>query len=142
MSPAAVPPMPQVIYPDGSASHAMARRDARGTFVLQAEVNGSALPMLFDTGASFVCLRAEDAERVGIDVDALSYSGRVSTAHGQTEVAPVMIRVLTVGGITRHNVPAIVSKRGELADNLLGQSFMSRLAGYKLQGDRLILQGD
>ena len=134
--------MPQVIYPEGAASHAVARRTAHGTFALQAEVNGETLDMLFDTGATFVVLRAEDAERAGIDPSSLSYSARASTANGETAVARVTIRTLTVGGITRHNIPAIVSMPGQLSNNLLGQSFMSRLSGYRLQGDQLILQGE
>ena len=135
-------PMPKVNYPDSAALHTVARRDGRGMFALQAEINGTSLPMVFDTGASFVVIRAEDADRVGIDVDSLTYSGHASTANGETTVAPVTIETLTVDGITRHNVRAIVSKPGQLRTNLLGQSFLSRLAGYKLDGNRLVLQGD
>ena len=119
----------------------MARRDTGGSYVVQAEVNGAGLAMLFDTGASVVALRAEDAARAGIDVGSLVYSGRTSTANGQAAVAPIIIRTLTVGPITRHNIPAIVSKPGQLAYNLLGQSFMARLSGYRLEGGQLVLQG-
>ena len=135
-------PLPSVNYPESSSAHEVARRDARGVYAVQAEVNGETLPMVFDTGASFVALRAEDAGQVGIDVDSLHYSGRVSTANGQTAVAPVMIHTLTIAGITRHNIPAVVSKPGELSSNLLGQSFMARLPGYRFEGDRLIVQGN
>ena len=135
-------PMPNIIYPDAFTGHAVAHRNPHGMFAMSVEVNGTTLPMVFDTGASLVVIRAEDAADAGIDVNSLVYSGRASTANGSTAVAPVTIRTLSVGGITRHDVPAIVSKPGQLAVNLLGQSFMSRLSGYKFQGDELILQGN
>ena len=97
--------------------------------------------MVFDTGASEVSLRAEDAAKMGIAASGLAYSVTVNTANGKTEVAPVTIATLTVGNITRRNVAALVSKPGSLHVNLLGQSFLSRLAGFKLEGEQLILQG-
>ena len=66
-TPTLAPPMPQVIHPDSSGSQAVAHRTAGGTYAIQAEVDGAKLPMLFDTGASYVALRAEDAEKAGID---------------------------------------------------------------------------
>ena len=141
-TPTLAPPMPQVIHPDGSGSQAVAHRTAGGTYAIQAEVNGAKLPMLFDTGASYVALRAEDAEKAGIDPLRLAYSFTMSTANGRAAAAPVVLQSLTVGQITRRNVPAIVSKPGQLGVSLLGQSFMSRIAGYTLQGDHLILQGE
>ena len=136
------PPMPKVNYPDGAGQHTVARRSGNGMFALRAEINGTTLPMVFDTGASMVVIRAEDADRVGIDMNSLTYSGHVSTANGDTAVAPVTIDTLTIDGITRHKVKAIVSKPGQLRVNLLGQSFIARLAGYKLDGDKLILQDE
>ncbi len=97
--------------------------------------------MVFDTGASEVSLRAEDAAKMGIAASGLAYSIAVNTANGKTEYAPVMIATLTIGNITRRNVAALVSKPGSLNVNLLGQSFLSRLAGFKLEGEQLILQG-
>ena len=35
----------------------------------------------------------------------------------------------------------MVSRPGALSDNLLGQSFLSRLPSYEVRGDWLILQG-
>jgi len=98
--------------------------------------------MLFDTGASTVALRAEDAERVGIAVNSLNYNIRTQTANGTTEVALVTLDSLRVGDVTRWNVLAVVSKPGKLHVSLLGQSFMSKLAGYRFEWGELILQGD
>lgn len=132
-----VVPLPKVWSSGGEAS-AAPRHD--GHFVLQAMVNGHAVPMLFDTGASMVTLRAEDAARLGFDAGRLNFSVHVSTANGTGLVAPVTIDTLTVGGITQHGVAAFVASPGALGENLLGQSFLRNLRNYKVEGDHLVLQ--
>jgi aspartyl protease family protein len=133
--------LPHVFTPGNYGDTATATRGRNGHFVFNAEVNGVALPMLFDTGASTVTLRAEDAAQVGIDADALRYSLIISTANGSTRAAPVKLDSLTVGSITRENIPALVVEPGKLAINLLGQTFLSRLAGFQLRGQQLVLEG-
>lgn len=137
------PPMPAVNYPGmpSRGDQASTRRERGGHYVFRTEVNGVALPMMFDTGASQVVLRAEDAARVGVDVSTLRYTATASTANGRAEVAPAVIGTLVIGSITRRNVTALVARPGALSVNLLGQSFLSRLAGYRLEGEQLILQG-
>jgi aspartyl protease family protein len=121
---------------------ASATRVPGGHFVFQTEVNGAALPMVFDTGASYVTLRAEDAERIGIRMSALQFTDRVNTANGVTETAPVLLASLKVGNISRTNVPAQVARPGALRVNLLGQSFMKMMAGFSEDGDQLVLRGN
>ncbi len=135
-------PMPTVVTPSYYGSTARAQREGNGHFYFDTEVNGVGLRMLFDTGASAIALRSEDAGRVGVDVGGLHYTRTVQTANGTADVAPVMLASLTVGGITRHNVVALVGRPGSLTSNLLGQTFLARLAGYRLEGNELVLQGD
>ena len=56
-------------------------------------------------GESVVVLRAEDAERIGINMNRLIYSARVKTANGTADVAPIIIESMLVGNITLRNVP-------------------------------------
>ena len=134
--------MPPINVPNAHAgTEAVALRGRNGHFAFDTAVNGATVPMLFDTGASFVSLRAEDAGRLGIDVDRLSFSGVTSTANGTTHVAPVILETLTIGPITVRNVAAVVAQKGALPVNLLGQSFMKQLAGYDVDGNRLTLRG-
>jgi aspartyl protease family protein len=136
--------VPLIVGPDAQPrrSEASARREPGGHYIFEAQVNGAALPMLFDTGASSVVIRSEDAGRVGVNLGGLHYTQTVSTANGTTKVAPTTIATVTVGGITRRDVPAFVALPGVLNFNLLGQSFLARIAGYHLDGDQLILQGE
>ena len=113
-----------------------------GHFFFETEVNGVAVVMMFDTGATTVTLRAEDAARAGIDTATLQYTVKLTTANGFAVVAPAIIKSMKVGNITRLNIPAVVAKPGTLAFNLLGQSFMSTVAGFTTEGDRLVLRGD
>ena len=149
---APVPPLPTVYTPSvgGGGLLPMARRgrqpsakrERNGCFFFDTAVNGMTMRMMFDTGASFVTLTAEDAARAGIAASNLNYSAITKTANGTAEVAYVVLASLKVGDITRYKVPALVSRPGKLSTSLLGQSFMSKLNGYRFERDELILQGD
>lgn len=150
----AAAPLPTVFHPtersssvqtpDGAISgpnEAVAERGNDGSFAFDAVVNGTHVKMIFDTGASVVGLKAEDAVRMGIPVTRLNYSAQIKTANGTAEVAPVMIDRMVIGNITLHGVPGFVAKQGMLAENLLGQTFLSRLAGFDVENNLLVLRG-
>ncbi|MBB4039365.1 aspartyl protease family protein [Microvirga flocculans] len=127
-----------VVTPDGGV---VAARRTDGSFVLQGTVNGHETRFIFDTGASTVVLRAENAAALGFVPEALDYSIPVSTANGAALAAPVIIERLTVGPITERNVPALIARAGVLHANLLGMTFLERLGSYEVRGNRLILRG-
>ena len=78
---------------------------------------------------------------LGIRPPESAFTQRVSTANGTALTAPIRLDSITVGPITERNVDAMVSRPGVLTVNLLGQSFLGRLSGYEVKGDRLILTG-
>jgi clan AA aspartic protease (TIGR02281 family) len=131
--------LPRVWTPSAEAA-AMRRPD--GFFSVAAVVNNQPMSMLFDTGASWVTLRAEDAARLGIDVGALRFSIQSRTANGTAAMAPVTIDTMSIGPIVLRNVPAVVAKPGTLQENLLGQSFLARLRDYSVESDRVIFHGN
>jgi len=116
------------------------RKRPDGHFMVRMEVNGVALHMLVDTGASTVVLRPEDGQRLGIDVDRLRYQVPVQTANGTTYAASVRLESLSIGPIRLKDVDALVAKRGALRDNLLGMSFLNRLNSYEFSGEYLTLR--
>lgn len=108
-----------------------------GHFVAQAEINGAKVELLTDTGATYVALNYETAKRIGLATKDLQFTSQSSTANGIARVAPVSIDYLRIGSIVLHNVEAVVAEPGRMPQNLLGMSFIRRLAGFELSGNSL-----
>ncbi len=119
---------------------AVAVRRADGHFGFEGRVNGATMRLMFDTGASSIVLRAEDAAKIGFVAEKLDYRVTVSTANGRAQAAPVTLDAVTIGNITLRQVRALVARPGALQENLLGQSFLSRLSGYSVERNRLVLK--
>lgn len=134
----AVMPGSAVTAADGTVT---ITRRAGGDFHVRAAANGRPLGFQFDTGASAVVLAAEDAAALGIRPAESDFTVRVGTANGTTLAAPILLDTLQVGAIVERRVPALVSRPGALRENLLGMTFLDRLSGFEVRGDRLILRG-
>lgn len=119
---------------NGTASF---RRGLDGHFTVAATVNGTAMPLLFDTGASAVVLSYTDAQRAGIDVARLSFSLPVTTANGTGRAALVTLDRIELGGIARRNVRAFIAEPHALQGSLLGMSFLETLSRYSVSGTLL-----
>ena len=130
-------PSAGVVAGDGSVSFS---RSENGHFRVQADINGVSIPMIVDTGASAVVLTYEDAQRVGLNVDALSFSAPVSTANGRALTARVWLSGIAVGGIEEDRIPAMVATEGALDESLLGMSYLDRLGSWTVRGDRMTMQ--
>jgi aspartyl protease family protein len=115
-------------------------RGPGGNFVVATQVNGARVTMIFDTGASSVVLTHEAAKAAGLPLEVLSYSVAVETANGRTRAAPVTLQTIAVGGIVERDVSALIAQPGQLRQSLLGMSFLNRLEGWEVRGDRLALR--
>lgn len=112
-----------------------------GSFAVAARVDGEDLRFAFDTGASAVVLTAESAAALRLTPKPEAFTVTVLTANGRTTAAPVTLDSITVGSIVERRVPGLVARPGALSSNLLGMSFLERLASYEVRGSRLILRG-
>ena len=110
-----------------------------GHFVIEAEVDGAAVHFLLDTGASDVVLSPNDARRLGYDVARLSYTRPYGTANGRIFGAPIRLARIAVGPIVLRDVPASVNGAA-MNRSLLGMSFLKRLKGFAISGDKLTLK--
>jgi len=129
--------------PDHAATRGRTVEIARGpggSFLVITQVNGARTPMIFDTGATSVVLTHEVAKAAGLPLEVLSYSVNVDTANGRTRAAPVTLQTIAVGGIVEREVPALIAQPGQLRQSLLGMSFLNRLEGWEVRGDRLMLR--
>ena len=116
-------------------------RGHSGDFALAAHINGARVPMVLDTGASSVVLTQEAAKAAGLPIEVLDYSVNVDTANGRTRAAPITLDRVAVGSLTERAVPALVVQPGQLKNNLLGMSFLNRLASWEVRGNRLLMRG-
>ncbi|CAN7310224.1 TIGR02281 family clan AA aspartic protease [Rhizobium rhizogenes] len=113
---------------------------SNGHFQAQVMINGQPIDMLVDTGASSIALSREDAERVGIIPENLTYSMTMITANGRARAAPVELGAVAIGPIVRRDVEATVAEEGKLDQSLLGMSFLETLGSMQMQTDELRLR--
>ena len=113
--------------------------DPLGHFRTTAYVNGQPLPVLVDTGASYVSMSSEYARRIGVD---LRGGQRVAlqTANGRIEAWRVNLASVRVGDITLYNVDGIVADAGSDVTGMpvLGMSFLN-LVDMQRRGNTLTL---
>lgn len=121
-----------------SASELLIRANGAGHFLIDADVERAKIRFLVDTGATMVVLSPEDARRAGLSEDRLNFSREVSTANGNVRVAPVTLRKFKVGQIVLRDVEAVVNS-APMRVSLLGMSFLRRLDGWQVKGDKLYL---
>ena len=116
-------------------------RTSSGDFAISAQINGSRVHMVVDTGATSVVLTAEDAKAAGLPLALLNYSVNIETAMGRTRAAPVTLDRVAMGELEERSVEALVVQPGQLRTSLLGMSFLNRLQNWQVNGDRLMLKG-
>ncbi|MEP3392850.1 MAG: TIGR02281 family clan AA aspartic protease [Litoreibacter sp.] len=110
-----------------------------GHFHLTLHVDDVPVQFVVDTGATSVVLTKDDAERVGIDTDALIFGGRASTANGEVRTARVTLENVSLGELDEGDLRAFVNE-GELSTSLLGMSYLRRFGSVELTPDLLILK--
>ena len=113
--------------------------NGRGSYEVEARVEGRSIDFIVDTGASYVSLRESAAAKLGIHPAARDYTARTQTANGVGKAAPVTLDRIEINGITVRDVRAFVHPDDALSVNLLGMSFLSRVKWTHDRG-RLVLE--
>jgi len=116
-------------------------RTGAGDFQIATLVNGARVPMVLDTGASSVVLTRDAAIAAGLPVEMIKYNVNIETANGRAYAAAATIDRIAVGGIVERAVPALIAQPGTLKTSLLGMSFLSRLQGWEMRGDKVVMRG-
>lgn len=121
--------------PVGAASITV-HADQRGHFVVNGQINGRALRMLVDTGATMITFSASDANRLGIDYKK-GILGTANTANGSVPVYRVKLDSVKIGDIELTQVDGLVQESG-LSLALLGMSFLKR-TDMRREGEQMTL---
>ncbi len=102
---------------------------ADGHYWAEADIDGRAVRVMVDTGASVVVLTPADAARLGVKLSPADFSGTVITASGPVRAAPVRLKTVAVAGARVTGVEALVVEQG-LPHSLLGMSYLGRLSSF------------
>ncbi|MCS6622948.1 TIGR02281 family clan AA aspartic protease [Roseibacterium beibuensis] len=102
---------------------------ADGHYWAEADIDGRAVRVMVDTGASVVVLTPADAARLGLKLSPADFSGTVITASGPVRAAPVELQTVAVAGARVAAVEALVVEQG-LPHSLLGMSYLGRLSSF------------
>jgi len=102
-------------------------KNNNGMYSTVGSINGLPVSFLVDTGATSVAMSAQHAKRLAIDFRVTGEPTFVGTASGVSKAYRVTLDKVTVGGITQHNVRAVVIDGNFPMQTLLGMSFLGRL---------------
>jgi len=113
--------------------------DRSGHFLTTAYVNGVGTQAVIDTGATSVAISSDEAQRLSIGY-ASAPRVQIATAGGPKTAYRVNLATVRVGGITLHNVDALVMEGGkeQLPVTLIGMSFLNGVEMRRV-GDTLTL---
>jgi aspartyl protease family protein len=135
----ATTPLPEPRQSSSAYRTVTLRSDGLGHFQVEARVDGRHIEFMVDTGASMIALRESSAARIGIHPRMSDYTIKTQTANGIGRAARVRLNYVEIEGITVRDVQAFVVPDEELAANLLGMSFLSRVKWTHDRG-RLVLE--
>jgi aspartyl protease family protein len=113
--------------------------DPSGHYLADATVNGVAIRVMVDTGATIVALTAETARRLGIAPSSSAVRVGISTANGNVSAGLVKLAHVRLGNVDVYDVDAAVMPPGALSVNLLGMSFLGKLSRFQAGGGQLVL---
>ncbi len=116
------------------------KADEGGQFQSDVEIEGSRIHMLVDTGATFVSLSYEDAEKLGFSPAPADYVIPLQTANGTVKAAKLNLREVRLGTLMVSNVPAVVMPRNIQGTSLLGMSFLKKLGGFEVASGALMMR--
>ena len=122
---------------DGGGTQIVLTAGSGGHFFTGGSINGKAVRFLVDTGATYVSMGINDAERLGIDSRA-GPRGMTNTANGAMAVYKIALASVRVGDVLVYDVEALVGQ-APMDQVLLGNSFLSRFE-MRRENDRMTLE--
>lgn len=122
-----------------NAKELVLTQSSNGHFFVTADVNGTPVRFLVDTGASDVVLSPDDARRLGIDVARLDFSRPYQTANGVGYGASYRVARLRLGEVELTDVPVSINQ-APMSESLLGMSVLRDTASVEIRDRKLYLR--
>jgi aspartyl protease family protein len=108
-----------------------------GHFIADGTINGQAVRLLVDTGATHIAMSAADAQRLGIDYRS-GQQGWANTANGVAPAWRVKVHSVRIGDVEVFDVDGVVSPQ-PMPQILLGNSFLNRFQ-MKRDNEQMVLE--
>ncbi len=108
-----------------------------GHFFSQGQINGRAVQLVVDTGASMVALSTADAKRIGLEYQS-GQRAQMSTANGVIPAWRIKLASVRIGDVVVYDVDAVVSS-GDMPYVLLGNSFLAHFQMTRTN-DQMVLE--
>ena len=105
-----------------------------GHFWVTAEINGRAVRLLVDSGASMTTIGRDTARAAGVTP---GYRVPVETANGTVDMARASADSFKLGPIRREGMTVFVNNSDRA--NVLGMNFLSSLRSWRVEGNDLVL---
>lgn len=118
-------------------AHTRILPDTQGMYTVTGHINGSAVPLVVDTGATLVAMNGLHAKRLGIDYRLEGEKSVAETASGIVDTYVVELDSVRVGDIELRNVLGSVHEGEFPSIILLGMSFLGQLS---MQRDGPVLE--
>lgn len=116
------------------------KADRNGHYIAEADINGTTILVMVDTGATGVALSYEDAEKAGLRPRGLDFDIPINTANGVVKAARVTLRRVEVDNVRVRDVDGLVLPEGAMRGSLLGMSFLGRLSSFRIENGVLYLR--
>jgi aspartyl protease family protein len=121
---------------DGGGTQIVLSANSGGHFIANGSINGRSVTFMVDTGATFVSMGADEAERLGVAY-ANGQRGMSSTANGNMVVYRVKLASVRIGDVVLYDIDALVS-REPMRAVLLGNSYLTHFQ-MKRENDQMTL---
>ena len=109
---------------EGSGSQIVLNATSGGHFVSSGSINGKTVRFMVDTGATFISISQQEADRIGLNYRS-GTRGHSQTANGPVPVYRTTLDSVRVGDVQVFNVDAVVMPM-PMDMVLLGNSFLGR----------------
>ncbi|TDB04211.1 retropepsin-like aspartic protease family protein [Halomonas marinisediminis] len=111
-------------------------RNRGGHFVATGRINGEPVEFLVDTGATYVALPRQMAERLGLEATGSAW---FNTANGRVRGDLTLLDEVSLGGYVARDVRGSVSLGLEGDTALLGMSFLDHF-DIRIRGAQMVLE--
>ncbi|MFQ5438291.1 MAG: TIGR02281 family clan AA aspartic protease [Paracoccaceae bacterium] len=110
-----------------------------GIYRTVAQINNQSVGALIDPATPLVLLQYQEAERIGLHPETLTFSDRIAVSDRKVSAARLTLVSVRIDTLDLLQVDAAIAAPGELETSLVGLSFLNRLDRVQFSDGTLVL---